>query len=115
MTAPPKPDPSVTPEIEARCERVLSIAFRGAHHIDGWRRRKYLYAGVEVSTCQGLATFDFDLLTRLVIAAHDEAVRVSIVPSGPRLLKIQLWPRTRVGSMAKRHPTIEEAIEWMRR
>ena len=105
----------VTPEIEARCLRVLSCAFRGMHHIDGWLRRKPLWRGIEVSTHQSLATFDFDLLTRLVVAAHDEAVRVEIAPSGPRLLKIQLWPRERTGSMLRRHPNIEEAIECARK
>lgn len=64
----------------------------------------------------GLATWDFDHLTRLVIAAHDECIRLEISPSAPRYLKISMWQRnTREGSISQRHPTIEEAIAGYRR
>lgn len=64
----------------------------------------------------GFATWDFDQLTRLVIGAHDDCIRMLISPSGPGMLCLSFWPREdREGKMAKRHPTIEEAIASYRR
>jgi len=69
----------------------------------------------ELNTSDDLSTYDFDLLTRLVVMAHEECVRVSVRSSGPRLVKICLWPRRgRDGRVDDRHPTIEQAIERVR-
>ena len=66
--------------------------------------------GVNIRT-GGFATWDFDQLTRLVIGAHDECIRLQIAPSGPGMLSVMMWPREdREGNMSKRHPTIEQAI-----
>lgn len=62
-----------------------------------------------------LATFDFDHLTRLVLAAHDACVRVAIEPCTFRHLAITMHPRDgRDGSYYASHPTIETAIEHFR-
>ena len=58
----------------------------------------------------GLSTFDFDELTGLVIHAHKELVRVSIIPSGPRMLGIMLFKRHADGGMSERHPGIADLI-----
>ncbi|QIG68671.1 hypothetical protein EVB67_021 [Rhizobium phage RHph_TM3_3_14B] len=64
-----------------------------------------------VTSGHGLATWDFNRLTRLVIGAHDECIRVEISPRAFRYLSIEMWPRQgREGCMSVRHPTIEEAI-----
>ncbi len=57
-----------------------------------------------------LSTYDFDHLSRLVIGAHDECIRVDISPCSFRYLRIYMHPREREGGMALRHPTIEQAI-----
>ncbi|HZS84188.1 MAG TPA: hypothetical protein VFA50_15035, partial [Stellaceae bacterium] len=54
--------------------------------------------------------YDFDHLTRLVIAAHDRCVRLDIEPAARRYLWLILHPREREGGMSRRHPTIEQAI-----
>lgn len=83
-----------------------------------WDRMKW---GNERHTCfivncgNGLATWDSSRLTRLVIAAHDELIRVEVSPRAFRYLAIEMWPRKgREGFMHERHPTIEEAIESFR-
>lgn len=61
----------------------------------------------------GLATFDTDGLTALVIGAHDEAIRVEIEPCNFRHLRIIMHPRQREHEHERqwgRHPTIEQAI-----
>jgi hypothetical protein len=58
----------------------------------------------------GLSTFDFDKLTRAVLVAHDEAIRIDIEPHGRGYFKVWMHPRGREGGMSERHPTIEQAI-----
>jgi len=60
----------------------------------------------------GLATFDTNRLTRLVIGAHEECIRVEVSPKAFRYLEIAMWPRKgREGSLFERHPTIEDAVK----
>jgi hypothetical protein len=103
-------------EISERIERVLARAFRGIHHCEGWsRRRPWGPLGLEVIHYHGLATFDYDELTRLVIAAHDECVRVHLIGAANRYIRIGLTVRQREGDFADRHDTIEAAIEKARK
>lgn len=66
----------------------------------------------------GFATFDADGLTRLVVGAHDLAVRVEIVPCSPSRLRIRFSARERTAAdkeykLYARHPTIIEAVRTM--
>lgn len=61
------------------------------------------------------ATTDSNGLTTLVIAAHEEAMRVEISPATFTHLTISFHPRARSGDFSKRHPTIEEAIAGYRK
>lgn len=101
---------------------ILVKAFRtGVYNLPiNWDRARlgggsWPMLAVNIRT-DGIATYDFDRLTRLVIAAHDECVRVEVSPSAPRYLKVSMWPRKgRDGSMMTSHPTIEDAISDFRR
>lgn len=104
-----------------RAFRVLSRTFRGAHHIPGINDRKPRKRGrldwanphwIECMVLGELATCDGDALTRLVVAAHDECVRVSVAGAANRRTRILLHPRSRYG---ERHPTMEDATEAVRR
>lgn len=81
-----------------------------------WDWRKVNWAcgpGVSVNMNargRGLATWDSDGLTRLVIAAHDACARACIAPASPTYLRIMLHPRARNGSFMEGHPTMEDAI-----
>ena len=67
---------------------------------------------------QTLATYDGNALTLLVILAHDACLRFEVEGMrGPRGgLVLHFWQRrAREGSMFERHPTIERAVENVRR
>jgi len=61
-----------------------------------------------------LATFDFDLLTRLVVLCHDAALRLEVSAANPHNVRLSFWQRQRTGGMSKRHPTMEEATHGIR-
>jgi hypothetical protein len=96
------------------CADMFAGVMRGYHHVSG--TFKPCGRGIKVHVCDnGLATADFDKLSRLVIRAHDAMVRVALIPSGPRRLGFTLHRRfTRDGGIGERHDTIEAAIEMHR-
>jgi hypothetical protein len=89
-------------------EAVLAFVYLGIHHVGNIQKSPERWA---VNVNCGMATYDFDELTRLVLAAHFYAVRVAVMQGGPRQLRLVLHPRTRDGLMSQRHPTIEQAME----
>jgi hypothetical protein len=106
-------------ELERRAYVVLSRVYYGIHHVPGWSRRKLDGGCLSVSVYADLAAYDYDSLTRLVVAAHDECVRLAIVNGGPRQLKLWFSRRARPGygldrDISEAHPTMERAIERVR-
>jgi len=100
---------------QKECHDLLCDLVGGEHHINS---RVYSFGrGIRASVYSGqLATFGFDMLTRLVLMAHDRCIRAEIIASGPGRVGIALHKRhTREGSMSKRHPTIDQAIAVHRR
>jgi hypothetical protein len=95
----------------------FAILFRGEHHIPRSGVKPMGDQGWCVNYYGDLATFDFDSLTRFVFLAHDLCVRASVLSSGPRMVKLAIWKRSkREGSMFERHPTIESALaSWRER
>ena len=91
------------------CHDLLCRAFYGEHHTP---RNVYEFGrGIYVSIYEGISTFDFNYLTRIVVLAHDMMVRVEILNSAPRHIGIALHKRsTREGPTYARHPTIEQAV-----
>ena len=101
---------------ELRANRVLDTVFLGLHHcpkIYKFNNGKE-FEMWEINHYGDMATYDFDSLTRLVIASHDECIRASVNPSGPGMVKIRLWPRVREGGISERHPTMEQSLERIR-
>lgn len=96
---------------ESRAGRLLCEVFGGSHHVQ-WPSFKLEPLGQAsyVMHFGSLSTWDFDSLTRLVVAAHAHAVRVEIVPA-MRYLKLWLSPRDRTGPIYKSHPTLAQWLE----
>lgn len=93
----------------------FSILFGGEHHIPNQGKLKEYGMGWAVDGVRDAATFDFDLLTRIVVLAHDKCVRVEIVARSPKDLRIAIHKRAgREGAMYARHPTLEGAVARMR-
>jgi len=65
---------------------------------------------VEVKWRGEMATFDFGMLTMLVLLCHEARVRVSIEGCGPHLLRMAFFQRKAEGGAAERHPSIDEAV-----
>ena len=98
---------------ESRSGRLLSEVFGGRHHVQ-WPSFKLEAIGQASYTFIGdCSTWDFNTLTRLVVAAHAHAVRVEIINGGPRRLKLWLSPREREGPMHVMHPTLAQALSRM--
>lgn len=92
----------------------FSELYYGEHHLPS-KVKEFGY-GFVVEDFAGMATFDSSTLTRLVIMAHDQCIRAEIRPSNPRTMKICIWKRQgREGEMSLRHPTLEQAIEKLRK
>jgi len=96
-----------------RAERVLTRTYRGIHHAPKIHKRMAgsEFEHWEVNHYGDLSTYDFDTLTRLVVAAHEDCVRASISSSGPRMVKITLHNREGTeGSIFMRHPRMQQAV-----
>ena len=105
--------PEELPELKAfevRAENLLATVFGGMHHVERLKKYPRYWTCVQSGD---FATYDFDTLTRLVFAAHDNCCRVSIGNGGPYRMKIMVFDRKRTGGISERHPTVEQALaDW---
>jgi hypothetical protein len=102
---------------EERCEELIYRVFGGTHRLRAKPIKEY---GPKQDPCsrwtlkigqRELSTYDDDLLTKLVIASHQYAVRATILTAGMHL-RIILWERKRDGQLFfEKHPTLEVAVE----
>lgn len=93
------------------CALFLNRLFKGFHHIHAPFKENG--RGICINTRHSyFSTFDYDTLTKAVIMAHNWGVRLEVMGSGPGMIKIALWKRSkREGDISERHPTIQEALE----
>lgn len=107
----PRPERTLS-ALGARGADLLGFVYRGLYHIGvesvDWGRTDF----IEISVRDGLATFDSQELTELVVLCHAEAIRLEIKASGPRRLKLWFSPRVREAETTyERHPTLAAAVE----
>lgn len=112
---------SVTPSwLGTKVADILGIVYRGIYHINRRSLSKVQWThpwNMTVSLrADRLATFDFGGLTELVILAHERCVRIDIIgPAGPYGVQLSFSARKRDGAKHERHPTIEQAVDVVRR
>lgn len=98
---------TATPD-QIRCWDVLATAVGGLHHLP--RNVYQCGRGIRVHfTCE-FATYDGDMLTRMVLYGHRDCVRVAIGPGGgPRHVCVTAHPReSQMTSLAMRHATLDD-------
>lgn len=106
-------------ELGAAAADIVGAVYRGIYHVHSsllekaeWDHRFM----VRLTVYGELATFDADLLTTLVVLAHDRCVRVAVEPRNMRHLRLCFSPRKgREGHLFERHPSIEAALLRVRR
>lgn len=104
---------------EHECCDLLDAVFAGIHNAPiNFDRAEFTAHHVLVrARWKSLATWDFNELTRLVVLAHDAMIRVEISAAAPKVLSIFMHPRLtrdKADGIARRMPTIEEAITVVR-
>ena len=98
-----------------RAADLLGWVFCGLYHIEqevlkvDWSNERW----IEIKLPGTLATYDAGTLTRLVVGAHDRALRVQVSPSSRQYLMLMIHPRQREGRIFEQHPTIELALARM--
>lgn len=103
-------------DLGRRVADLLGEWYYGLYHMNGailadWSTPNY----IQIRHSGELSTFDNSSLTRLVLLAHREAIRVSISPRSNRYLTLMFHPRQAADTaselrMYERHPSIEGAI-----
>lgn len=91
------------------CIDMLAEFAGGKHHLP----KVYEWGdGVCINWGQGLSTYDFDRLTRLVLLAHRYAIRVDIGSSGPGMVRIichrRAWLRQFDRTLSTHHPNLAD-------
>jgi hypothetical protein len=96
---------------------LLGDLFSGIYHIESpslgeaqWGHDQY----IRVCVYGELATYGFDLLTRLVVLCHDRHIRCAVQAAAPGYLRLCFMPREREGDISHRHPTLDQAARVIR-
>lgn len=96
---------------EKEATDFFSDFYGGAHHIPGHKLHEFGYGWYVKHDRGELCTYDFNQLTRLVLMAHERAIRVCVAPHTFNTVKVIIHKRQQDGKYFERHPTIEKAIE----
>lgn len=110
----------VLPPFAHAAIEVLGGTFGGVHNAPiNWGRAEICDIHVIVRPqYRSLSTWDFNELTRLVVLSHDSMIRVEVGASSCRLLEIAMHPRltrSQSESISRRMPTMDYAVEFVRR
>jgi hypothetical protein len=95
--------------LSEKVDLFIDYVFGGRHHTTKVINHNSWY---EVKFYQDVASWDFSIMTKMVVASHDLGLRSSIEANGLRGLKVLLHNRkSREGLMHQRHPTLEQHLE----
>lgn len=97
---------------------LLGEVYKGLYHIPSTLLYKVKWEDkycIDVVVRDCLTTWDDDVLTKLVVLAHDMMVRVEILSCCPKYLKLRMSQRfKRDGSIMEGYPTMEQHIAIIR-
>jgi hypothetical protein len=103
---------------------MLDWLFKGIYHIDGpalqrvdWTSNNHVRLTLSRYASGSLSTYDFDLLTAIVLASHDLSIRVTIEPNSFDTVRMLFHPRQRDDGkldISRRMPEIEAHIARLR-
>ncbi len=92
----------------------LGELFLGIYHLDisalhkvEWGNNHHIIVSIG---WKSWATYDYDLLTRLVFLAHHMALRVELQPSRNQYVRLMFHQKSRSGKYES-HPTLRQAVE----
>ena len=105
-----KKAPVTLTEDQLFCKRMLSEWVGGDHHLP---KVKEFGTGICINYYGDLSTYDWNRLTRLVLLAHRDYVRVEIASSGPRMVKViahRSAPTTNGDKQWMRHPSLDDLV-----
>ena len=97
---------------------LLGDLFLGIYHLQSSTLNKVEWSRdsvIRVAIGTNMATFDNDIITRLVVLSHDRMLRVEIVPCNFNYLVLLISKRTiREGDCFDKMPTMENHIRLIR-
>jgi hypothetical protein len=96
---------------------LLGDAFLGIYHLNERSLAKVNWAnpeGITVTIGAIISTVDDNILTRLVVLAHDRVLRVQIQGVGNGYLRVSIHQRTREGNLYEYCPTLEDHAATLR-
>ena len=98
-----------------KTENVLSFMYNGKHHIPEPMKDEGVLVSIRIPA--GISTYDFNMLTRLVLTAHKYCVRVTIWPSTNRRLLLHFHDRkTDINSgICDYHPDINGMMDFAKK
>ena len=104
---------------QAQVFDILGIAGGGIYNAPiAWETVEWTHWGTGIAVPwrdnRGLSTFDYQPLTSLVLLCHEARIRLEIRVHGPQYFLLVFHPREATGTMASRHPSIEEAVGSLR-
>lgn len=96
----------------------LGDVYLGIYHIDQRTLSRVDWSNpqlIEIMLYGYLSTFDSDILTRMVLLAHDRLLRLEFRGTGPGYIRLMITQRkSRDGSLFDRCPTMEEHVALLR-
>jgi hypothetical protein len=104
-------------ELGKEVANLLGNLYAGIYHIQrpaikaDWTNNNWIEIVVRSDS---FATYDLDLLTRLVVLCHDACLRCQLDARAPGYIRLMFHRRKRAGSIFERHPSIEDAIKKIR-
>lgn len=96
---------------------LLGDVFLGIYHLPMRSLQKVEWQNpsfIEITIDCGLSTYDDDLLTRIVLLAHDRVLRVHVRGVANGYMRMMISQRRREGDLYNRHPAMEEHIKTLR-